>query len=203
MLRIMNLKTDLLGPVSFDLPKGTCTALMGASGAGKTLLLRAIVDLDPNTGEVFVDHQARSTMSAQAWRESVAYVPAESGWWSDHVEDHFPADVETEKLLAAVGMTGSLAWEVARLSTGERQRLAIARALIRHPKVLLLDEPTASLDEDATRRVEALIQSCCRSNLTVLVVTHDHRQAHRLARQTLVMANGKICDPAPIARDRP
>jgi energy-coupling factor transporter ATP-binding protein EcfA2 len=142
-------------------------------------------------------------MSAQAWREIVAYVPAESGWWSDHVGDHFPADVETETLLAAVGMTGSLAWEVARLSTGERQRLAIARALIRHPKVLLLDEPTASLDEDATRRVEAVIQSCCRSNMTVLVVTHDHRQAHRLARQTLVMANGKICDPAPIARDHP
>jgi len=203
MLRTINLKTGLLGPVSFNAPTGTCTALMGASGAGKTLLLRAIVDLDPSTGEVFFDHQARNAMSAQAWREIVAYVPAESGWWSDNVGDHFPADVETETLLAAVGMTGSLAWEVARLSTGERQRLAIARALIRHPKVLLLDEPTASLDEDATQRVEALIQTCCRSNLTVLVVTHDHSQARRLARQTLVMANGKICEPALVAKDRP
>ena len=203
MLRIVNLETDLLGPISFDVPTGTCAALMGASGAGKTLLLRAIVDLDPNTGEVFVDHQARNAMSAQAWRRIVAYVPAESGWWSDRVGDHFPADVETETVLAAIGMTGSLAWEVARLSTGERQRLAIARALIQHPKVLLLDEPTASLDEDATQWVEALIQSCCRSNLTVLLVTHDHRQARRLTRQTLVMANGKICEPAPIAKDRP
>ena len=203
MLRIINLETGLFGPVSLDVPTGSCTALTGASGAGKTLLLRAIVDLDPNTGDVVADGNSRRAMSARAWREIVAYVPAESGWWSDHVSDHFPADVETETLLAAVGMTGSLAWEVARLSTGERQRLAIARALIRHPKLLLLDEPTASLDEDTTQRVEALIQQCCRSNLTVLMVTHDHRQARRLARQTLILANGKIREQATIAEDLP
>ncbi len=194
MLCLKDLATDLLGPVSFDAPVGSCTALMGASGAGKTLLLRAIVDLDPNTGDVSLGEHFRSAMSARAWRGIISYVPAESGWWSDRVGDHFPPApaAAVEQVLEAVALAGSLDWNVARLSTGERQRLAIARALVRRPKVLLLDEPTASLDEDATQRVEALIQNHCASDLTVVMVTHDQRQAQRVAQQILVMADGKL-----------
>ena len=192
MLHIANLSTNLVGPVSFDVPTGSCTALMGASGTGKSLLLRAIVDLDPNTGEVSAGDQARSSMSARSWRGIVSYVPSESGWWSDRVGDHFPSTEQTEHLLEAIDLAGTLAWEVARLSTGERQRLAIARALVRRPKILLLDEPTASLDEAATQRIEALIEDCCRSKMTVLMVTHDSYQAQRLAQRTLIMADGKI-----------
>jgi ABC-type multidrug transport system ATPase subunit len=155
-LRIDELATRLIGPVSFDIAAGECVALMGASGAGKSLLLRAIVDLDPNTGNVRVGDRVRSDMPASEWRKLVALVPAESGWWADRVGDHFPSTSDSTASIEALGLADSLEWEVSRLSTGERQRLAIARALCRKPEVLLLDEPAASLDEEATRRVEDL-----------------------------------------------
>lgn len=192
MLKVANLKTEHIGPVNFSLSTGSCVALMGASGSGKSLLLRALVDLDPNTGEAIADNRLRGSLSAQSWRKTVAYVPAESGWWSDHVRDHFPSGEPTNQLLEAIGLPDALDWEIARLSTGERQRLAIARALTLSPKVLLLDEPTASLDPGATERIEDLIKNCCRSGMTVLVVTHDINQAHRLAEHVLSMVDGKV-----------
>src|ERR1700680_3814264 len=182
-MRIEVLTTSLIGPVSFDVAAGECVALLGASGAGKSLLLRAIVDLDPSTGSVMVGDRARSGMPAGEWRKLVALVPAESGWWADRVGDHFPSMTDTEALIEAMGLAGSLEWEVSRLSTGERQRLAIARALCRKPDVLLLDEPTVSLDEHATRHVEDLILGCCEKGMALLMVTHDRRQAERLAKR--------------------
>jgi ABC-type multidrug transport system ATPase subunit len=194
-LRIDGLATRLIGPVSFDIAAGECVALMGASGAGKSLLLRAIVDLDPSTGNVSVGHRVRSEMAASEWRKLVALVPAESGWWADRVGDHFPSKCDPIPVIEALGLGSSLDWEVSRLSTGERQRLAIARALCRKPEVLLLDEPAASLDEQATQRVEDLIRQCCKSGMALLLVTHDRRQAERMARRVLRMTNGRIEKP--------
>ena len=87
-LRIEELASGLIGPVSFHIAAGEC-ALMGASGAGKSLLLRAIVDLDPSAGNVRVGDNVRSDMPGSEWRKLVALVPAESGWWADRVGDHF------------------------------------------------------------------------------------------------------------------
>src|SRR5262245_1591559 len=159
-LRIDRLVTKLIGPISLEIAAGECLALMGPSGAGKSLLLRAIVDLDPSSGNVKVGRHARDDMPASDWRKRVALVPAESGWWADRVRDHFPAKVDAG-LMEKLGLAGSLEWDVARLSSGERQRLALARALCRSPEALLLDEPTASLDERATEFVEDLIRECC------------------------------------------
>ena len=192
VLRIEQLATDLIGPVSFDVPADTCATLMGASGSGKSLLLRAIVDLDPNTGSVWWGKLARAEMSAAEWRKLVALVPAQSGWWSDHVREHFPANSGVEDLLEELGVKGSLDWDVGRLSTGERQRLAIARAICRQPGVLLLDEPTASLDEHATRQVEDLILRCCSGGMAALVVTHDKKQASRLTGQRMMIIDGRV-----------
>lgn len=191
-LRVEQLATSLFGPANLEVRRGECATLMGASGAGKSLLLRAIVDLDPNTGEVWCDELARGGMSASEWRKLVALAPAESGWWADRVQDHFPASSEVETLLGKLGLPEALGWNVSRLSSGERQRLAIARAVCRGPRVLLLDEPTASLDESATRVVEDLVRHCCAKGMSVLVVTHDRSQAERLADQRLVMADRRI-----------
>lgn len=191
-LQIKNLATDLIGPVSFDIAAGECVALMGPSGAGKSLLLRAIADLDPNTGEVLIGNRVRSSTPASEWRRLVSLVPAESGWWADRVGDHFPSRAAAEEVIEAMGLAGSLDWEVSRLSTGERQRLAIARALCRKPEALLLDEPTASLDELAMRRVEDIVVKCCDEGIAVLLVTHDYRQAKRLAKRVLRMVDGCI-----------
>ena len=91
-----------------------------------------------------------------------------------------------------MGLAGSFEWDVSRLSTGERQRLALARALCRRPEALLLDEPTASLDDYATGLVEDLIRECCKEGMALLLVTHDRRQAERMAKQLLRMSDGKI-----------
>ena len=174
------------------IPAGSRATLMGASGSGKSLLLRAIVDLDPSVGSAWCGEQKRAEMTPATWRKLVALVPAESGWWSDRVRDHFQSAPDAEALLGSLGLGGALDWEVGRLSTGERQRLAIARAVCRQPRVLLLDEPTASLDERATQQVETLVMQCCATGMAVLVVTHDSRQADRLQGQRFRMADGRI-----------
>ena len=198
-LRIEQLATKLIGPTSFDVAAGECLALMGPSGAGKSLLLRAIVDLDPSTGNVMVGVNARDNMPASEWRKLVALVPAESGWWADRVRDHFPANTDAAELITKLGLAGSLEWEVGRLSTGERQRLALARALCLQPEALLLDEPTASLDGHATGLVEDLIRQCCGDGMALLLVTHDRRQAERMAKRLLRISDGRIDQPSEIA----
>jgi ABC-type multidrug transport system ATPase subunit len=198
-LRIEGLATKLIGPISFDIAAGECLALMGPSGAGKSLLLRAIVDLDPSSGNVMVGAHARNDMAASEWRRLVALVPAESGWWTGRVRDHFPAKVDATQLVGKLGLAGSMEWDVGRLSTGERQRLALARALCRRPGALLLDEPTASLDEHATGLVEDLIRKCCGDGMALLLVTHDRRQAERMAKRLLRMSSGKIEQPSKSA----
>jgi ABC-type multidrug transport system ATPase subunit len=191
-LRIERLATNLIGPISFDVSAAECLALMGPSGAGKSLLLRAIVDLDPGTGNVMLGAHARSHMPASEWRKLVALVPAESGWWADRVRDHFPANSDATELIGKLGLAGALEWDVARLSSGERQRLAIARALSHKPQALLLDEPTASLDDHATLLVEGLIRECCREGMALLLVTHNRQQAERVAKRLLRMSDGRI-----------
>lgn len=191
-LHVEGLETRFIGPLRFKVASGECVALMGTSGAGKSLLLRAIVDLDPSSGTVALDHRDRCSMPASEWRKLVAFVPAESGWWSDRVGDHFPPEADVSGLLDALGIAGALDWDVARLSTGERQRLAIARAVCRAPEVLLLDEPTASLDDAARQRVEDLITRSCQAGLAVLMVTHDRRQGTRVATRILQMVAGRL-----------
>jgi len=199
-LQIERLATKLIGPISFEIAAGECLALMGPSGAGKSLLLRAIVDLDPSSGNAMVGVQARDNIAASEWRKLVALVPAESGWWADRVRDHFPANFDATGLTKKLGLAGALEWEVGRLSTGERQRLGLARALCRRPEAVLLDEPTASLDEHATRLVEDLIRECCGEGMALLLVTHDRRQAERMAKRLLRMRDGRIDQPSESAR---
>src|SRR5206468_11038417 len=130
-------------------------------------------------------------IAAPEWRRLVGYVPAEPGWWSETVGEHLHDWQEASGYLRTLGFseeTGS--WPVARMSTGERLRLALVRALIVRPKVLLLDEPTASLDAASVVAVESLIAAERRAGLAVLWVTHDPSQAGRIADWQFVMEAG-------------
>jgi phosphate-transporting ATPase len=89
MLTVRNLRRPGLSPVSFDLADGECLAVQGPSGAGKTLLLRAIADLDPSEGLLKLNGISREAIPGPLWRRKVAYVPAAAGWWSDRVGAHF------------------------------------------------------------------------------------------------------------------
>lgn len=171
---------------------GERVLISGGSGAGKTLLLRAIADLDPHEGELRLEDAPSQQMPATRWRAQVCYVPSESQWWGECVAEHFPTPVP--QLLQVLGFPGEvLDWAVRRLSSGERQRLALARALALRPRVLLLDEPTANLDPDNTARVEGLVRDyCARENAAVLWVSHDPEQRARLAQRHWVMEAGRL-----------
>lgn len=192
MLEIDALATDMIGPISVRLAPGECMAVTGPSGAGKSLFLRAIADLDPNRGRVNLNGSARDAMPAPDWRKRVALVPAESGWWEDRVGAHFDPAFDPAPMLEAVGLEKALDWSVARLSTGEKQRLALVRALCRRPEALLLDEPTAALDAGATGRVEGLIRAALERGAPVILVTHDPAQADRLGARRYRMEAGQL-----------
>ena len=160
---------------------------------GKTLLLRAIADLDPNQGLVSLEGRDRSTIPAPEWRRLVGYVPAEPGWWAETVGEHFGEWAAAAAVLTNLGFPEETkSWPISRLSTGERLRLALVRALIIRPKVLLLDEPTAALDAASVAAVEAVIASRIRGGLAVLWVTHDAGQARRIARRQLAVEAGRV-----------
>jgi len=197
LLHIRDLCTSILKRASFTLSAGECIAVKGQSGAGKTLLLRAIADLDPNNGVVTLDGRDRSTFAAPEWRRLVGNVPAEPGWWAETVGGHFREWKAASACLRKLGLSEETrTWPIARMSTGERLRLALVRALIVMPKVLLLDEPTAALDDVSKAAVESLISSHIQAGVAVLWVTHDEAQAKRIANRQLLVEAGHVCEAA-------
>ncbi len=198
MLSIRQLTRPGLAPFDLDIDDGECVALSGPSGAGKTILLRAVADLDPNQGTVSLDGVAREAMPAPEWRRQVCYMAAEPGWWAATPAEHFPDRAAAEMLLPALSLTPEiLDGALARLSTGERQRLALARMLLLAPRVMLLDEPTSGLDPEATARVENILKSHQKRGTSVLLVTHAREQAARMAQRHLSIADGRVKEATP------
>lgn len=175
-----------LAPVELEIAAGEVLLLSGPSGSGKSLLLRSIADLDPHRGEVWLGPRARSSLPPADWRRRVGLLLAESGWWAETLGAHFSSAESATSLLAALGFAPDvLDWAVARLSTGERQRLALARLLANRPEALLLDEPTANLDPVNRDHVERLILRYRQEQrAAVLWVSHDPEQRARLAAAT-------------------
>ena len=208
MLELRNLaRPPMLKPASLTLPQGECGVIMGASGSGKSLLARAIVDLDPNEGTVRWGKHVREATPAPQWRRLIAYVPAETGWWAADVATHFPADAPDRARLkdwiTAVELKPDiLERQVSHLSTGERQRLALVRALVMAPELLILDEPTGALDAKSRKKVEALMQELLAEGRTLLLITHDAAQARRLGQHFWRMEAGRLT-PAPPPEPEP
>lgn len=133
-----------------------------------------------------------NTYGAPEWRRLVALVPAEPRWWHAEVGAHLPDDYDREQareLIEGCGFAVDvLTWSVSRLSTGEKQRLAVVRALIRQPSALLLDETGSALDERNGRLLEEVIGSYReRRQVPVLWVSHDSEQLQRVATRRLVV----------------
>ncbi len=192
MLKIRALTRPGLSPVDLDLAAGEAVALLGPSGSGKTLLLRAIADLDPNEGAVSLDERGRNAMTAPRWRRQVTYLAAEPGWWSARPADHFADPAAARGLLPSLNLApGMLDRPIVELSTGERQRIALARVLIQSPRVLLLDEPTSVLDQETTRAVEAVLRERLESGASMMFSTHDEALAKRLAGRWIRMTGGR------------
>ena len=193
MLTVQGL-TRLHISVSFELNDGECVGLQGPSGAGKSLLLRAIADLDPSKGAVKLDGMLREAVPAPHWRSQVTYVAAEPGWWGDTVREHFTAWKQAMPLVERLGLSPDCGtWNIRRLSTGEKQRLGLVRALMLRSRVLLLDEPTSALDATSTATVEAIVAERVSAGTGVIWSTHDGAQARRVASRLFVMeSDGRI-----------
>ena len=197
-LHLNRLSTRHVGPIECRVEAAECVCIHGASGSGKTLLLRAIADLDPHQGEALLDGVGCATLPPPQWRRSVALVVAESQWWSEHVREHFEHGVNPDWLERLGLPAASIDWQVSRCSTGEKQRLALLRALMQGPAVLLLDEPTGNLDQDSTRRVEALLDDYRQQQSAALLwVTHDPEQISRVARRSFTLRNGLLEEDLP------
>jgi ABC-type polar amino acid transport system ATPase subunit len=179
---------------SFAASRGEILALMGVSGAGKTTILRAIAGLDPivsgtvsiprPVGMVFQFHHLFANMSAH---KNVWLAPV-------HVFKHPRADAErrAQELLVSLGVGERALAMPHELSGGEAQRVAIARALAIEPPVLLMDEPTASLDPARRGDLASTLRQLATDGRTIVIATHDAEFARACAHRVLAVEEGKI-----------
>jgi tungstate transport system ATP-binding protein len=190
---------DVAHDLSISVGPGAPTVLLGPNGSGKSTLLRLAMGLVAPTrgrvswggrhspGERLAMVFQRPVMLRRTAAANVAYaLPA-----SDHAR--------VIELLAKVGLAALADRPARKLSGGEQQRLALARALARDPEVLFLDEPTASLDPASTKAVEDIVRAVAASGVKIVMATHDIGQARRLAGDVVFLARGRLVERADAA----
>ncbi len=196
--------TPALRGCSLTFEAGAPSVIIGPNASGKTTLLRTLMGLlQPNSGSISWGGHALvpPTRRAMVFQRPVMFRRSVAGNLRYALatarvpRDRWPARVAD--LLALVGLTGLDERPAPRLSGGERQRLALARALARDPEVLLLDEPTASLDPAATLAIEALVRAIAARGVKVIMTTHDLGEAERLAGDVVLMHRGEVIESGP------
>jgi tungstate transport system ATP-binding protein len=183
----------LLDRLSITIAAGPPTVVIGPNGAGKTTLLRVATGLlQPTSGRIAREGDPRRaivfqrpTMLRRSAAANIRYALA-------------GAD-RTSELLALVGLEHAADRPARRLSAGEQQRLALARALARDPAVLFLDEPTASLDPASTKAIEDVIRTVSNRGIKVVMSTHDLGEARRLAGEIVLLHRGRIVEAGAAA----
>jgi putative ABC transport system ATP-binding protein len=191
---------QVLHSVTATFERGAVTAVVGPSGGGKTSLLRCLNRLEePDAGRVLLDGADVRTLEPRVLRRRVGMISQQPVLFEGGVRANLSyglSDIgraDLEESLRAAGLPLSvLDRDSTALSVGQAQRVTIARALVRNPTVLLMDEPTSALDKDAAARIEELIGDLIGGGLTVVLVTHDLRQARRVADRGFLLVDGCI-----------
>lgn len=209
-------QADTIDALSAHIPACSLVAITGASGAGKTTLIDLLMGLlEPDHGEIHVDGQNLRECGLASWRESCGYVPQHSFLLNTTVELNLrwarPQATAAELIAAlrkanltqfsqsdSTGLDFQVGDRGSRLSGGECQRLNLARALLRNPSLLLLDEPTSSLDPDNAHRIWQTLKDLSRDT-TIIVVTHQ-TQYCEFADQVLHLQNGRLLNFTTTAR---
>ncbi len=189
----------ILGPVNLDLSADGFTIVLGPNGAGKTTLLKVLHGVERiSSGTVNWSVPAAVARQTQAYvfqrpvmlrrtvRQNLAYPLTLVGAPAAEIEDR------VRHWAGQTGLTDMLDRPATRLSGGEKQKLALGRALIRTPKVLFLDEPCANLDGRSTREIETVLQRANADGTRIIMTTHNLGQARRLASDIVFLLNGKI-----------
>ena len=187
---------------------GRLTALVGASGAGKTSIVNMIAGLSkPDRGQIIVDDNvlfdSTKSINIPAHKRRIGYVFQEAllfphlnvqqnlnygRWFAPHEKE-----LPKEKLIALLGLQDLLLRMPAKLSGGEKQRVAIGRALFANPKILLMDEPLANLDLRRKAEILPYVESLRdKLNIPIVYVSHSDDEVSRLASQIVVIDNGRV-----------
>lgn len=198
-ISVRNGDVQVLAGVSVDLRQGAPTILMGPNGAGKTTLLKVMAGfIRPTGGTVKTLAQRMSfvfqkpTMLRRSVADNVAFAMTHAGKASDRKA--------VEQALEQVGLLPLADRPARRLSGGEQQRLAVARALVRDPEIVFLDEPTASLDPRQTKALEDIVADAARRGVKVIMSTHDIGEAKRLAGDVIFLVGGRLVEHSPAAK---
>lgn len=201
-------ETTVLSGLSFDIPVGTTVAIVGASGAGKSTLADLLMGLiSAKSGHVLIDGQKLCPENLRAWRSQIGYVPQQTFLLNDTLRANLlwsNPDATEDALWLALRMSSAaefvaglpdgldtiLGDQGMRLSGGERQRISMARALVRQPKLLILDEATSSLDGENQLRIQQSIHEL-RGQITIVMIAH-RLSAVRNVDQVVVIDKGRV-----------
>jgi phosphate transport system ATP-binding protein len=214
----------ILSDIGVDVQRGAVTALIGPTGSGKTTLLRTFNRMNDKVtgyrhqGDVKLDGRSiwSPAVELMSLRRKVGMLFQRPNPFPMSIQDNVTAGARAHKLAGKAGKAGLRAiaeerltevglWDAVkdrlkdspfRLSGGQQQLLCLARALAIDPDVLLLDEPTSSLDPNATESIEALVRTLV-PRLTVIIVTHNLQQASRVADQTIFLNRGRLVEHGP------
>lgn len=207
--KIYQPNTAVLQDISFEIQEGEFVSIVGKSGAGKTTLIRLILGLeDPTYGEVYFKNRNIRTadsseiqdirrsiggiyqdyrlLPAKTVYENVAYIMEVEGKGNDEIKKEVP------KILELIGLADKMDNFPKELSGGEQQRLAVARALVNHPKIIIADEPTGNLDPYNTYEVVFLLEKINKAGTTVILSTHDREIINKLGKRVITLVGGRI-----------
>jgi putative ABC transport system ATP-binding protein len=199
----------LVDDISVGISVGEILAVVGPSGAGKSSFLRLLNRLDePSAGVVLVKGEDYRSIRPQQLRRRIGMVLQTAYLFPGTVAENIAfgprqrreeiAPSQISALLERVGLPGFDIRDVAHLSGGEAQRVALARTLANDPEALLLDEPTSALDEASVHEIEALVLGLVRERrMACVIVTHNPAQAVRLAERTMLIEAGKLVAIGP------
>ncbi len=200
---------SVLQDISFEIKEGEFVSIVGKSGAGKTTLNKLILGLEkPTYGNVFFEeknindldsteiqlirrkigvvYQDYKLLSSRTVYENVAYIMAVEGKENEEIISSVP------KVLEAIGLQEKMNNFPKELSGGEQQRLAVARALVNNPDVIIADEPTGNLDPYNAYEVISLLEKINKTGKTVVLSTHDRDIINKLGKRVIIIENGKM-----------
>jgi len=207
----------VLQDVSFEIKAGEFVSIVGKSGAGKTTLIRLVLGLEiPTTGSVFFKeknisdvagpelqelrrkigcvYQDYKLLPTKTVYENVAYIMEVEGMGDEEIAKKVPV------ILEMMGLQEKIENFPSELSGGEQQRLAVARALVNNPDVVMADEPTGNLDPYNSYEVIRLLEKINKTGKTVVLLTHDREIVNKLGRRVITIENGKVIRDEPKGR---
>lgn len=206
--------TMVLQDITFSIAEGEFISIVGKSGAGKTTLIKLILGLeDPTYGDLFFRGHSISKMDGKSLQqlrkkiggiyqdykllpmrtvyENVAYIMEVEGKENEEIAAEVP------RVLEIMGLQDKMNNFPSQLSGGEQQRLAIARAVVNHPEVIIADEPTGNLDPYNTYEVISLLEKVNKTGKTVILSTHDREIINKLGKRVITLENGRIIRDEP------